>query len=428
MSNYLAIAAVTATFQRILQAAIQEDVYGARVTTTRPSNLDSGPTETGVNIYLYLVTPNHTFRAPDPISRRPMGGMVKKQHISLDLQYLLSFYGNDADFEPQRLYGSTVKLLQDGLSIPSAVIRETLTDPTLGILAGADLAEQIEPLRLEPTEISVENLSKVWSVFFQTPYVLSSTYKATVVVIDGNESGECPLPPRDYRISLSPPLRQLTIDRVIAQSGATQPIVTSSTLLITGQQLSHPNTRVRINHTEVQPTEVTNTRITLPLSAVPIQILRAGAQSLQVIHPYEQSDPHLAMRGMESNLGAFVLRPTITQVSVANIRYDSRSHTYSATVTLQFDVFVDPEQVVVLILNEWSITSATNYLFKASRRTAETREITISIANVKAAEYLVRAQIDGAESLLAYDTDPTSPTFNWYNSPKVAIHEHDDSE
>ena len=38
MSNYLAIATVTATLQRTLQQTVQLDVEGARVTTTRPEN------------------------------------------------------------------------------------------------------------------------------------------------------------------------------------------------------------------------------------------------------------------------------------------------------------------------------------------------------------------------------------------------------
>jgi hypothetical protein len=29
--------------------------------------------------------------------------------------------------------------------------------------------------------------------------------------------------------------------------------------------------------------------------------------------------------------------------------------------------------------------------------------------------------VDGAESQLGIDTQPESPTFNWYNSPRVVI-------
>ncbi|CAD5954228.1 hypothetical protein [Planktothrix agardhii] len=38
MSNYLGIATVTATLQRMLQQSVQTDVEGARVTTSRPEN------------------------------------------------------------------------------------------------------------------------------------------------------------------------------------------------------------------------------------------------------------------------------------------------------------------------------------------------------------------------------------------------------
>ncbi|NJL86318.1 MAG: hypothetical protein HC886_10615 [Leptolyngbyaceae cyanobacterium SM1_1_3] len=51
MSNYLAIATVTATLQRTLQAAVQLDVEGSRVTTVRPSDIGNGTPETGVNVF-----------------------------------------------------------------------------------------------------------------------------------------------------------------------------------------------------------------------------------------------------------------------------------------------------------------------------------------------------------------------------------------
>jgi hypothetical protein len=40
---------------------------------------------------------------------------------------------------------------------------------------------------------------------------------------------------------------------------------------------------------------------------------------------------------------------------------------------------------------------------------------------VRAGEYLVRVQVDGAESPLVVDGDPTSPTFNQFLGPLVTI-------
>lgn len=420
MSNQLAIAAVTATFQRVLQSAIQDDVYGARVTTVRPNTLESGSTETGINIFLYLVTPNPVFQSPDPMTRRPRGDLVKRSQIAFDLQYLLSFYGNEVELEPQRLYGSTVRLLQDCLTLTSERIRETLADPTLTFLAEADLAEQLEPVRIIPTEISVENLSKIWSVFFQTPYALSCTYKGTVVLIDSEEPGQRALPVRDRR-PLAVPFQRILVEQIQAEAGALQPILANSRLVILGRSLFNTNTLVRIAGIEITPETVTNTRIVITLANIPRDLLRAGAQGLQVVHPIQPSEPASVYRGVESNLAAFVLRPTIAAITVAQVA-SRGNHAYAAEVTLQFDLIVGANQLVVLILNARSPRERDrSYLFKARIRTTDSDTVAIAVDHLEAGEYLVRVQIDGAESLLNYDTDPDSPSFNQYNSPTITI-------
>lgn len=419
MSNYLAIAAVTATLQRILQVAVQEDVYGARVTTIRPNTIEGGPTETGVNIYLYMVTPNTEHRNTDASIRRPRGELVKRTQAALDLQYLLSFHGNDTELEPQRLMGSVVRTLQNALKITPDMIQDTLADPTLGFLAGADLPDQIEPILITPTEISVENLSKIWSVFFQTPYSLSATYKGSVIFIESEETSVRALPVRDRR-PLAMPFSQIVVERVISQRGALEPIVANSTLIIIGRQLYDATTLVRIGGIEITPQTVSDSQIIFPLTLVPPGVLRAGVQSLQVVHPGPRLNVPGPYRGIESNLASFVLRPTINSVSVSNVQVWG-DDTRSVDVTVEFNLTLNPGQLVVLILNEWSLDSAAAYMFKALAREEEVVDLTIPVEKVKAGEYLVRVQVDGAESLLSYDTDANSPTFNWYIGPRITI-------
>lgn len=419
MSNYLAIAAVTATLQRILQVAVQEDVYGARVTTIRPNNIEGGPTETCVNIYLYMVTPNTAHRNIDTSTRRPKGELVKRTQAALDLQYLLSFHGNDTELEPQRMMGCVVRTLQEAFKITPEMIQDTLADPTLGFLAGADLADQMEPILIAPTDISVENLSKIWSVFYQTPYSLSATYKGSVIFIESEELGVRALPVRDRR-PLAMPFSQIVVERVISQRGALEPIVADSTLLILGRSLDAPTTLVRIGGIEIAPQAVSDSQIIFPLTLVPPRVLRAGVQSLQVVHPGPRLNVSGPYRGIESNLATFVLRPTINSMRVSNVQ-GGADNTRSADVTVEFDLIVNPGQIVVLILNEWSTDSSAAYMFKASAREEEVMELTIPVEKVEAGEYLVRVQVDGAESVLSYDTDPNSPTFNWYISPRITI-------
>ncbi|MBO0348397.1 DUF4255 domain-containing protein, partial [Phormidium pseudopriestleyi FRX01] len=96
MSNYLAIATVTACLQRMLQSSVQLDLDGARVTTVRPNNLGSGTPEKGVNLYMYQVSLNPVWQKNAEVrmrSTRDAG--AKKSRTALDLHYILSFYGNE---------------------------------------------------------------------------------------------------------------------------------------------------------------------------------------------------------------------------------------------------------------------------------------------------------------------------------------------
>jgi hypothetical protein len=52
------------------------------------------------------------------------------------------------------------------------------------ILAGSDLANEIEQVKFSPMAFNLEELSKLWSVFFQTPYHLSVAYSASVIFIE----------------------------------------------------------------------------------------------------------------------------------------------------------------------------------------------------------------------------------------------------
>ena len=419
MSNQLAIAVVTATLQRILQAAVQEDVFGARVTTARPNSLEGGLMETGMNLYLYLITPNPAYTTAEQPIRRPVRDLVKRSLVASDLQFLFSFYGNDAEMEPQRLAGSVIRTLQSVYTLTPDMIRETIADPTFGFLAGADLAEQLEPVRVVPTEISVENLSKIWSVFFQTPYALSLTYKATVVLIEGEESGKRPLPIRERRTTIVP-FRQLFVDRVVSASGPFRPITLSSTLAIMGRNLYHETARVRISDMDVEPTTVTPTQIQLSLDTVPSTALRAGVQSVQVVHPRGNVHHPGTYDGAESNLASFVLRPTITAVHASNV--ESIGHELCrAVITVETNLLIDPTQRAILILNEWSRQEADAYMAKAPGRSETTQILQFALDRMEPGDYLVRLQINGAESLLDVDQNPASATFNWYISPRVRI-------
>ncbi len=69
MSNYLAVATVTAALQQVLHPAVKAAVGGATFGFSRPT-VDGTPTTPQVNVFLYQVTPNAAYRNQHLPTRR----------------------------------------------------------------------------------------------------------------------------------------------------------------------------------------------------------------------------------------------------------------------------------------------------------------------------------------------------------------------
>src|SRR5437660_268834 len=305
MSNFLAIAAVSATLRRILNDAVSVDVPGSTVTTARPDGAAGGAPVTGVNLFLYQVMANAAGRNADLPTRRDDGTVVQRPREALDLHYLLSFTGRENELEPQRLLGSVARTLHAQPVLSRQSIQSTKA--AVAFLAASDLDGDIELVRFTPLSLSLEELSKLWSVFFQVPYALSVAYQASVVFIEGKETPQSALPVR-LRNVYAIPFRGPYIEQLVAASGEDQPIVAGSTVNIIGKQLQGDVTLAVIGGIEVTPAQVSDTKISLVLPAS----LRAGVQGAQIKQQLMISTPPSAHRGFESNVAAFVLVPTIT--------------------------------------------------------------------------------------------------------------------
>src|SRR5918998_2956462 len=280
MSNFLAIATVTATLSRTLAAAVGTDVSAVNVTTLRP---DDAP-ERGVNVYLYQVGPNGAWRNADLPTRRDDGRLVQRPRVALDLHYLLSFYGDEAQFEPQRMLGSVVRTLHTRPVLTQRMIRDTVSDPDNAFLASSNLADEVELIKFTPSSLSLEELSKLWSVFFQVPYALSVAYQASVVLIEPEVTPQEALPVRERNVYVVP-FRQPTIEQIMSQAAddqpvlPDQPILAGHRLILVGKQLRGEVTRVRIGGGGTGPQAVGGKQIGVSIP----QNLRAGLQGVQVV-------------------------------------------------------------------------------------------------------------------------------------------------
>ncbi|MEL7143264.1 MAG: DUF4255 domain-containing protein [Cyanobacteria bacterium J06643_4] len=422
MSNHLAIATVTATLQRLLQSVVQRDVDGARVTTLKPNSIGNSTPESGVNLFLYKINHNSALRNTDRASFRSRKGEAIRRRSSLDLFYMLSAYGNDTELEPQRLIGSVVRTLSDKTVLTHEMVNHAIADAAY--LNDSDLATQTQQITIDPVDLDTDELSKIWSTFFQAPYSLSLAYRVMAVVIEGEDSSKRALPVREVGFGgVTPFEHQPVVEKVMSEEGATSPILVGTPIRIVGRQLQGPNTRVKIGDLELLPVAVSANEIHLSLAETSPDLLKAGIQGAQVLHygtERNHSEDHVNVPVM-SNTVPFVLAPTVTDVTIGELEgIDDDPRSGLLQVSTQLPVGVS--QKVVIALNEWSLSASPNtYLFECPERNRDTRELTIPIRSVVPGEYLVRLQIDGADSLLGVDSDPTSKTFNWFVSPRVII-------
>ena len=201
MSNALAIAGVSAVLRDLLDSGLIDhqvtDALGAGVTVSSLApdvvpieGTDAAPR---LNLFLYQVTPNAAWRNVDLPSRDGNGSRVRNPPLALDLHYLLTAYGI-ADFQAEVLLGYGLQLLHEHPVLGREAIRTALNpSPVNGSLLpsiyqslrSADLAEQVELLKVTPAAMSGEEMSRLWSAL-QARYRPSVTYQVSAVTLTGS--------------------------------------------------------------------------------------------------------------------------------------------------------------------------------------------------------------------------------------------------
>jgi len=457
MSSALAIASVTAVLRDLLNngvidhnlsAVVGSDVVVTTLPPDRIDAIDANPADrrSRLNLFLYQVTPNAAWRNVGLPSRDGAGERITNPPLALDLHYLLTAYGAE-EIHAEVLLGYGMQLLHETPVLTRAAIRTALAPPT-PVPAGGDLpaamrnlftselAEQVEQIKIVPQSLSTEEISRMWAAF-QARYRPTTAYQVSVVLIESRRATRSALPVRQRNLYVVP-FRQPVIERILSQPKAgdpilpenEQPILAGYNLVIAGRQLRGDDTLVNVGGIPVTPagTDVSEAQIVIPLPAG----LQAGAQGVQVIHRRLMGSPPAPHRGVESNLAAFVLRPSITApVGVSNVQ-TAADGTRSADVDITLDPPVGVAQRVVLLLNEFQAAPASPparaaraYSFIAPPRLSlqsppanlppPQSSISVPISGVRPGAYLVRAQVDGAESPLGANA------LGLFDSPQVTI-------
>lgn len=396
MSNALAVAAVTATLRHLIEESLAGDqpapVGDAVVTTLRPEQLArQGQLDSmrGINIYLYGVTPNHAIDLTDLPTRDGDGRLTRTPKAAFDLHYLISCHGADAALEPQRLLARAILALSvtPVLTQPvvEAMIRRFADDPDLGFLDATDLKQQ-EVVKLAPITLSLEELSRLWGVL-GTPYLLSVTYAATVVVLEPH------LVPRPVLLVRHPvvaagPLQPSRLRGVAPE--VTGPVESGSRLVLDGIRLlggrGDVTTQIRIGPARLTPEpDSTDDRVTVLLGdEVP-----AGVHAVQAVQQRTAGPGGPRVVGRSDALPV-VVRPRVT-VTVPD--------TDPATVHVTVAPPVRPGQDAVVILDRLDEGVPHALQFPLPRGDTAQTQVDLRRQDVPDGRWRVQIRVDGVDSV-----------------------------
>lgn len=393
MSNFLAVGTVSAALQRLLTPVVSAAVPGAEVWVDRS---DVRRQKSGVNIYMYRSSVDPIWRNEELPARRDNGTLRVRPKVAASLHYLLTFHGKDDELVPQRLLGVALATLHTRPIITRALVDDVTdeaTDPQ-GMhkyLAFNDLADADELVRVSPDPMSLDELSKLWSVFFQSPYQLSATYLASAVLLEEQLQTPLPAPPvlkpqLSVRALLKP-----TIISARNSANPREPVFSDSVLQIDGSGLRGEQTLVRIGPTEVTPVSADTTATSVRVGLASAGPLVAGLQPVVVAHRWLVGDPGQPRGGETSNaVGVFVAPKITLNVTAGQIGVTS-------------DISIGPrQQVAVTLLNR--TTGEAARVINVAERDIDT--VTISVAKpgataeLPAGQYAVALDVDGARSQL----------------------------
>jgi hypothetical protein len=431
MSNHLAVAAATRTLAELLDVQLTRDFSGAHVSPARPDATATDDSDPEVRLFLYRVEPNPSWRNEALPNRSPVGQVYERPAIGLNLHYLLTFVGNEAKLEPQRMLGSVVRTLNARPLLTrariEAMVAAALAADAAHPLGLSDLAEQVDIVRLSPLPLTIDELSTLWSSFFQAPYRLSVAYEACVVVLTADETPTRALPVRDRRIFTTTTLRP-AIERAVADGPPFTPIQVGTTLVITGSQLRGEEiTVVAFGGVDIapDPEDVSGIRIEVQ---VPAQV-RAGVTGLRVIHRRSMGEPLQPRLAGLSSAFPVLIQPRLLALganAVHDVEMDAETELRSGRMTVSVEPPVGNRQQVTLLLNAVPGGAGESFVFEDERRDAEgapeqTADLDIPFVGVPAGTYLIRVTVDGAETPLIVDETQGSPTEGQYVEPMVTV-------
>lgn len=416
MSDHRAIAAVTATLKAIIQEAASAAVSQCEVRLGAPTaGLADGATPT-VNLFLFRTTANAAMRNEHLPTRRADGSARARAQTAIDLHYILTFYGSAAKFEPERLLGAVSLALEERPVLTPAMIESALAAAALlenlPLLNQSDLPDALSRVKISPATVTLEEFTKIWSIFFQVPYRISTAYVCSHVVIESEERFPTALPVARADV-LAGPISGFALVWAGPDSGGPGPVVAGGVLHIAGKGLGRAGTTLAIDGTDTPFDVLSDSAIRVTLAAG----LKVGLHLVQAVAPAPAVAVHLRRR---SNTIAFALHPAISLPADA-VTHDNQEPR-TGTIKVDFSPPVEEGQEVTLTLDSRTVGGTLGVVLDPDPPGAfPAAQLTFPFADVAKDRYLVRAHVDGFATLPELEANIASPKYGEIIGPEADL-------
>lgn len=174
MAGFRAITAVSDAIVNLLEsqyapadfdgASLQFKVYLARDFTATPM-------DAGVSVFLYRIYPNGTYRTPP--GRLGPDGRRQRPMLPVDMHLLLTAWAKDASLQ-HAIAGWMMRILEDTPSLPPGLLNHRYPGTF----------QPDETVELCLTELTTEELFRIWEVIVNNAYQISVPYVARNVRIE----------------------------------------------------------------------------------------------------------------------------------------------------------------------------------------------------------------------------------------------------
>lgn len=407
------VAAVTEALRKLLgevdsplpiDPASDSALASAEVVAFPPKHLPAASGKHRLNLFLYQVRPNPALRNLG-LPARAAPGDTASVGIALDLFYLLTAYGADNnEVASHRLLGRAMAVLGDAAVVPG--VRNALKQGPLVQDAGF----QLEHFRITPFQLSLDDMSKLWTMF-QADYRLSVVYQVSVAVIDALGPRSAALPILKPQITAladpGPRLRHALppFGRPSALLGAgSAPSSSSSSsaaagdrIVLRGENLSAIDAAVRLRDVagrvsfELEPLAgASPSELEFVLPADPSGWL-ASLYTVSLVHQ-PASGP-----AVSSNEVPLAIAPRLLSLAPNPI-----DRAVSTAVTAWFSPVVRPEQRVSLLVGGREL--------RARERDGDSAQAEFDTSPLAPGTFMARLRVDGVDSPVTDDLSP-EPAF-----------------